>query len=49
MVATLVWDDGEVGSVDERNHQRGDGVATVVFGVGEDDEVGFEEFGFWWV
>lgn len=45
MVGALMRDYGEVGCVDEGHHQRGDWVAAVVFGIGEDDEVSLDEFG----
>lgn len=45
VVGALVRDHGEVGCVYEGHHQRRDRVAAVVFGIGEDDEVGLEEFG----
>lgn len=45
VVQALVWDHRKVRGVDEGHHQRRDWVPAVVFGVGEDDEVGFEEFG----
>jgi hypothetical protein len=33
----------EVGRVDERDNEWDDGIATVVFGVGKDDELGRSE------
>lgn len=47
VLEALVGDHGEVGGVDEGDHEWGDGVAAVVFGIGEDDEVGVEELGLW--
>lgn len=40
-------DDGEMGSVDEGDHEGGDGVAAVVFGIGEDDKFVSKEFRLW--
>lgn len=42
---TLVRDNVEVVGVDEGDHEGSNGVATVVLGVGEDDEVVLDELG----
>jgi hypothetical protein len=38
-----VLDDGEVVRVDQGDHEGDDGVSSVVFGVGKDDELGCSE------
>lgn len=45
VLGALVGDEVEVGEVDGRDDEGDEGVATVVFGVGEDGEVGLEELG----
>lgn len=44
---TLVGDEVEVGEVDGRDDEGDEGVAAVVFGVGEDGDVGLDELEFW--
>jgi len=39
-----VWDHGEVVDVDEGHDEWDEGLAAVVFGVGEDNKVVLEEF-----
>ena len=37
--------DGQMSGVDKGNHEWDDGISAVVFGIGEDDELGGAECG----